>query len=90
MTPIAGPVADLIDESLIRYHEWRDHADEAAEAYREWTSAPRTERPLRFAACQAALDQEEQAARVYASALVELERWSVGAGSGRGRIIQIM
>jgi hypothetical protein len=90
MTAIAWPVEDLIDESLVLYQEWREHADEVAEVYREWTSAPSVERPLRFAAFQAALDQEEAAARVYASVLRELERWSRGDRPARGRIIQFM
>ena len=63
----------LVDDALDCYIDWREHCGAAVAAYERWTSAPSTQRPLAFAAYQAVLDQEEHAARHYASAIEAVE-----------------
>ena len=59
----------LVDVAINSYVDWREQSLAVAEAYELWTDAPHSRRPLAFAAYQAALDQEELAARQYASAI---------------------
>ena len=68
----AAPLVDLVRES---YALWRQEADLVAEAHVAWAGAASDERAPSAAAYIAALDREEAAARVYASALADCERW---------------
>jgi hypothetical protein len=63
----------LVDEAVDCYIDWREQSRAAMVAYKRWISAPLTQRPLAFAAYGAALDQEEHAARRYASAIQTVE-----------------
>ena len=47
------------------YLSWRRASDVVLESYRAWATAGRGERGLAYAAYQAALDREEDAARTY-------------------------
>jgi hypothetical protein len=70
-----SPAARLVDAVLDGYVEWREDAASVADAYTRWSSAPRAENAVRFAAYTAALDQEQSAASAYAQSISELERW---------------
>lgn len=74
-TLIAGssPVGSLVREMLSRYVDWREDALAVADAYGRWSSAPRAQKPWRFSAYMAALDQEESSARSYRIAIAELK-----------------
>jgi hypothetical protein len=63
----------VVDAALDCYIDWREQSRAAVAAYESWTCAPLTLRPLAFAAYQAALDQEEHAARDYARAIEAIE-----------------
>jgi hypothetical protein len=69
----------LLDEAFARYLGWLAESEAVDSAYAEWTSAPRSDRALPFAAYGAALDREEQAAAVYRSVLERMEQ-RYGAG----------
>jgi hypothetical protein len=64
----------LIDEALARYFDWLAESESVKAAYGRWSSAPRTEGALPFAAYAAALDREERAATVYRSVVDQVER----------------
>ena len=64
----------LVDELLAYYIDWRQDAAAVKRAYGQWTAASGAEEALRFAACMAALDQEEASAQRYALVLREVER----------------
>jgi hypothetical protein len=59
----------LLDEAVDAYGEWREECVAVWDAYGRWKSAPRADAPLAFVAYTAALDIEEQASVVYASAI---------------------
>jgi hypothetical protein len=59
----------LVDEAVYAYVEWREECVAVWDAYRRWKSAPRADAPLAFAAYTTALDIEELASIVYASAI---------------------
>ena len=63
------PAAQLVDELLARYVEWREDAAAVADAHGRWRAAPAAERAVAFAAYRAAVDQEESAAAAYAAAV---------------------
>ena len=63
---------------------WREHAADVDESYRRWSSAPRCDEPLRFAAYIAALDREETSAGAYQRSLDDLERWLPGLSAWPG------
>jgi hypothetical protein len=69
-TQATGPAANSHDalgvEYLIdSYVCWREECAGVRSAYARWCRAPRDVRPLFYVAYAAALEQEEQAARVY-------------------------
>lgn len=72
---MAWPVADLVDDALAAYVEWRHDARAVTDAYHRWADAPATDQAARFAAHTAALDQEQTSATAYAHAIATLERW---------------
>ena len=64
----------LIDEAFARYLEWLAECEAVHAAYGAWSSAPRSDGALPFAAYGAALDREELAASVYRSVIDQVER----------------
>lgn len=74
----------LIDEAFARYLDWRAESEAVNVAYRAWSSAPRTEGGLPFAAYGAALDREERAAVVYGSVIHRIEQLFGGADRAVG------
>jgi hypothetical protein len=66
------------------YLDWREEPAAVADAYARWAGAPAGEEGRGFAAYAAALDREEAAARGYADALANGERYRllglIGAG----------
>lgn len=56
----------LVDQLLERYVAWREESRTVQLAYELWADAVREERKLAYAGYLAALDREQQAARVYA------------------------
>ena len=63
----------LEDEFVRRYVRWSQEAKAVSGAYDDWRASERGDEPVAFAAYQAALDREEQAAAVLRKAL---ERFS--------------
>jgi hypothetical protein len=61
------------DEFLETYVCWREECELVRIAYEQWRSAPLPDLGLAFAAYQAALDREHQAARSLAAASDRLE-----------------
>ncbi|MGH3261413.1 MAG: hypothetical protein ACRDNS_05390 [Trebonia sp.] len=72
---LAWPVADLVDDALAAYLDWRREACAVADAYHRCVNAPPAEQAGRFAAHTAALDQEQASATAYAHSIATLERW---------------
>lgn len=62
----------LVDEAVDAYADWREECVAVWDAYGRWKSAPTADAPLAFAAYAAALDIEEQASVVYASAMLRV------------------
>ena len=58
---------DLTDELIGLYCDWRTRCEDVRASYERFSSAPRAERALTFAAFEAALDREESAAETYAA-----------------------
>jgi hypothetical protein len=61
-----------VDDLVDHYVSWREACAAVAETYESWRIARREERTLTFDEYLAALDREEQAARVYQDAVEEL------------------
>jgi hypothetical protein len=59
----------LVDEALAYFIDWRRDAASVSRTYRDWSDAPADEKSGRFAACMAALDQEEASAAKYAEVI---------------------
>jgi hypothetical protein len=57
---------ELTDELIGLYCDWRTRCEEVRTTYGRLDGAAREERPLAFAAYQAALDREGSAADAYA------------------------
>jgi hypothetical protein len=62
----------LFHEALARYIDWRDACAAVKASYDEWSGGCGTDRPLLFAAYNAALDQEASAAVQYGGVLSRL------------------
>jgi hypothetical protein len=74
-TPVVtGGIAELTDEMLDRYVEWREDAAAVADTYRRWSVAPANEEAMWFSAYMAALEMEEFTAASYAEAIRALSR----------------
>jgi hypothetical protein len=74
-TPVdTDDVADLTDEMLDRYVEWREDAAAVADAYRRWSGAAANEEAMWFSAYRASLEMEESTAESYAEAIGALSR----------------
>jgi hypothetical protein len=57
---------ELTDRLIELYCDWRMRCEEVRTTYGRVDGTPKAERPLAFAALQAALDREESAADAYA------------------------
>jgi hypothetical protein len=57
--------AQLIDDPMDMYVEWREACVALDSAYKQWSSVKVAEKKSAFAAYTAALDWEEQASAVY-------------------------
>ena len=55
----------VLEDVMDAYVDWRDQSRSVWTAYHHWTTAPREEAGLRFAAYVAELDQEHRACEVY-------------------------
>lgn len=64
--------SELTDHLIELYCDWRTRCEEVRTTYARLDSAPRDERPLVFAAFQAALDREGSAADAYADQIQRL------------------
>jgi hypothetical protein len=64
----------LVDQLLERYVAWREESRTVGLAYELWGDADRGERRLAYAVYLAALDREQQAARVYAAQIESVRR----------------
>jgi hypothetical protein len=64
----------LVDEMLAYYIDWRANAAAVWDTYAAWVNAPTCERPARFSAYAAALEQEESAAMTYAVVVEHVAR----------------
>ena len=75
--PPTPPMADHLawmDEVVDAYVEWSLASIEVQEAYRRWSSGPRSHAPAAFAGYRMALDEEEAAADLLAILMPEPER----------------
>jgi hypothetical protein len=66
-----------VDELLERYVSWREECCAVDLSYRRWGDSGVSEGQLAYAGYLAALDREEQAARVYADHIARVGRISV-------------
>jgi hypothetical protein len=62
----------LANAMIDAYVDWRDACAAAWDAYECWSCAGSADALLAFAAYQAALDQEERAASVYAVVVMQI------------------
>ena len=63
---------DLTDHLVELYCDWRLRCEEVRTTYRRLDGVPKEERPLAFAAFQAALDREGSVAVAYAQQIRHL------------------
>jgi hypothetical protein len=64
--PARWLIDQLVEQLLERYVAWREECLTVWLAYERWADSDRGERKLAHAGYLAALDREQQAARVYA------------------------
>ena len=67
---VPGPSArerfpSLVDGLIESWVRWREACEEVRSAYDRWGQDKPAQRPLAFASYRAALEREDQAARVY-------------------------
>jgi hypothetical protein len=65
--PATEPSDPLVDEFLDTWISWREACGDVRAAYRRWIQSDAEQRELAFAGYRAALDREDQAARVHSS-----------------------
>jgi hypothetical protein len=63
--PVVEPGASLVDEFLDSWVSWREACEDVRSAYERWRRSSPPQRGLAFLGYRAALDREEDAARVY-------------------------
>jgi hypothetical protein len=63
--PANDPVDFVVDEFLETWICWREACGDVRTAYLRWAQSDAEQRELAFAGYRAALDREDQAARVY-------------------------
>jgi hypothetical protein len=64
----------MLDDLLDHYVDWLESAGGAGDAYARWSRASGPDRAVRYAAFTAALDQEQNTAGAYASAVANVQR----------------
>jgi hypothetical protein len=67
-------VAMMFNDLLDRYVDWLESARGVGDAYARWSGASGPDWPVRYAAFSAALDQEQNTAAAYASAVTNVQR----------------
>jgi hypothetical protein len=65
--------AELIDEMVDRYVDWREQCIAVAETYERWSNGSIADRKFAFEAYKAALDLEEHASLIYAERVNRFE-----------------
>jgi hypothetical protein len=65
--------AELIDEIVERYLDWREQCIAVAETYERWSNGSIANRNLAFEVYKAALDLEEHASLIYAERVNRFE-----------------
>jgi len=65
MAATAQPPAWLVDEFIESWVSWCEARDEVRSAYESWATCPEPERRRNFEIYHAALDREEDAARIH-------------------------
>ena len=55
----------LVDDFILSWVSWREACEDVRSAYECWQRCKTAQRGLAFASYRAALDREDQAARVY-------------------------
>jgi hypothetical protein len=65
----------MLDNLLDQYVDWLESARAVGDAYARWSRASRPDWAVRYAAFTAALDQEQNTAGAYASAVTNVQRW---------------
>jgi hypothetical protein len=63
--PATEPPPWLVDEFVDSWVRWREACEEVRSAYQRWGKCEPRQRGLAFSVYRAALDREDQAARVY-------------------------
>jgi hypothetical protein len=65
--------AELIDEMVERFVDWREQCIAVAESYERWSNGSIANRKLAFEVYKAALDLEEHASLIYAERVSRFE-----------------
>jgi len=60
-----SPPDEFVDEFIDSWVCWREACEDVQRAYERWGKCTTSQRVLAFASYRAALDREDQAARVY-------------------------
>ena len=71
----------IVDDLIHTYVAWREECTRVESAYRRWHAARGAERGLAFAACLAALDDEDHAAAVYRTLVERTAKAATGQPS---------
>jgi hypothetical protein len=66
----------LVDELVEAYVDWRETCARVGDAYRSWSDETASRRKVAFGLYTAALDEEEQAAEVYAELVRRADKLS--------------
>jgi hypothetical protein len=80
--------AEVVDEAIDAYVEWREECLFLVDAYNRWSSEADRDRRLAFAAYRAALDREQQACSVYKSRCDRLTRELTPGRGPIGRLLR--
>ena len=62
---VAEPLPALVDEFLESWVCWREACEDVGSAYERWRNCEPPQRGLAFVSYRAALDREEEAARMH-------------------------
>jgi hypothetical protein len=65
--PAAEPSLSLLDELFEKWVSWREACEDVRSSYEHWRRCNAAQRDVAFASYRAALDREDQAARVYSA-----------------------
>jgi hypothetical protein len=73
------PPSSIVDEFIETYVSWREACEDVRMAYASWRNCPVPQRALGYGGYRAALDREEDAARVHCQ-VVQRVRSACAAG----------